>query len=183
MPFGLSCAPAIFQKIIEQTIADVPGVACYLDDLIVTGKTEEDHMTNLQKTLERLKESGFRLRKSKCSFLQASMVYLGHVIDKDGIRPQTSKVEAIQKMPLPSDPKELRSFLGMVNYYDRFIPGLATKCACLNDLLHKDRVWHWNKEHSKAVEAIKETLTSTDTSIRYDPNLPITLAVMLAQLE
>ena len=142
MPFGLSCAPAIFQRIIEQTLADIPGVACYLDDIIVTGKTEKEHLTNLQKTLDRLKESGLRLRKSKCSFLQTSVVYLGHIIDKDGVRPQTDKVEAIQKMPLPKDQKELRSFLGMVNYYDRFIPGLATKCACLNDLLHKDKEWH-----------------------------------------
>ena len=68
MPFGLSCAPAIFQRIIEQTLADIPGVACYLDNIIITGKTEKDHLINLQKTLERLKDSGFRLRKSKCSF-------------------------------------------------------------------------------------------------------------------
>ena len=100
MPFGLSCAPAIFQRIIEQTVGDIPCVACYLDDIIVTGKTETDHLTNLQRTLERLKESGFRLRKSKCSFFQSSVVYLGHVIDKDGIRPLTNKVEANLKMPL-----------------------------------------------------------------------------------
>ena len=87
MPFGLSCAPAIFQRIIEQTLADIRGVACYLDDIIITGKTEYDHMVNLQKTLERLKDSGFRLRKSKCSFIQTSVAYLGHIVDKDGIRP------------------------------------------------------------------------------------------------
>ena len=176
MPFGLSCAPAIFQRIIEQTVGDIPGVACYLDDIIVTGKTEADHLTNLQRTLERLKESGFRLRKSKCSFFQSSVVYLGHVIDKDGIRPLTNKVEAILKMPLPKDPKQLRSFLGMVNYYDKFLPGLATKCACLNDLLHKDKKWYWTEEHSKAVDAIKESLTSADTLAHYDPTLPLTLA-------
>ena len=176
MPFGLSCAPAIFQRIIEQTVGDIPSVACYLDDIIVTGKTEADHLTNLQRTLERLKESGFRLRKSKCSFFQSSVVYLGHVIDKDGIRPLTNKVEAILKMPLPKDPKQLRSFLGMVNYYDKFLPGLATKCACLNDLLHKDKEWYWTEEHSKAVDAIKESLTSADTLAHYDPTLPLTLA-------
>ena len=176
MPFGLSCAPAIFQRIIEQTVGDIPGVASYLDDIIVTGKTETDHLTNLQRTLERLKESGFRLRKSKCSFFQSSVVYLGHVIDTDGIRPLTNKVEAIRKMPLPEDPKQLRSFLGMVNYYDKFLPGLATKCACLNDLLHKDKKWYWTEEHSKAVDAIKESLTSADTLAHYDPTLPLTLA-------
>ena len=176
MPSGLSCAPAKFQRIIEQTVADIPGVACYLDDIIITGKTEKDHMVNLQKTLKRLKDSGFRLRKSKCAFLQTSVAYLGHIINKDGIRPQIDKVEAIQNMPMPNDQKELRSFLGMINYYDRFLPGLATKCACLNDLLHKDKKWHWTEEHSEAVEAVKETLLSVDTLTHYDPKLPLTLA-------
>ena len=79
-------------------------------------------------------------------------------------------------MPLPENPKQLRSFLGMVNYYDKFLPGLATKCACLNDLLHKDKKWYWTEEHSKAVDAIKESLTSADTLAHYDPTLPLTLA-------
>ena len=79
-------------------------------------------------------------------------------------------------MPLPKDPKQLRSFLGMVNYYDKFLPGLATKCACLNDLLHKDKKWYWTEEHSKAVDAIKESVTSADTLAHYDPTLPLTLA-------
>ena len=175
MPFGLSCAPAIFQRIIEQTLAGLPGVACYLDDIIITGRTEKDHLTNLQKTLERLRDNGFRLRKSKCSFLQTSVAYLGHIITKEGIRPQANKVEAIQKMPRPKDQKELRSLLGMINYYDKFLPGLATKCACLNDL-HKDNEWHWTKNHTKAVEVVKETLSSVDTLTHYDPKLPLTLA-------
>ena len=68
-------------------------------------------------------------------------------------------------MPLPEDPKQLRSFLGMVNYYDKFLPGLAKKCACLNDLLHKDKKWCWTEEHSKAVDAIKESLTSDLSSL------------------
>ena len=79
-------------------------------------------------------------------------------------------------MPFPEDPKQLRSFLGMVNYYDKFLPGLATKCACLNNLLHKDKKWYWTEEHSKVVDAIKESLTSVDTLAQYDPTLPLTLA-------
>ena len=133
-------------------------------------------MANLQKTLELLKDSGFRLHKSKCAFLQTSVAYLRHLINKDGIRPQVDKVEAIQKMLMPNNPKELRSFLGMINYYDRFLPGLATKCACLNDLLHKDKEWHWTDKHSEAVEVVKETLSSVDTLTHYDPKLPLTLA-------
>ena len=176
MPFGLSCAPAIFQKVMEQTLSGIPGVACYLDDLIVTGNTAKEHLTNLQKTLQRIKDSGFRLRESKCSFLQTSVSYLGNVIDKDGIRPMTDKIEAIQNMPLPQDQKQLRSFLGMVNYYDRFLPGLATKCAPLHELLHKDKKWYWSHIHTNAVDQIKEALTSADSLTHYDPKLSLTLA-------
>ena len=81
-------------------------------------------------------------------------------------------------MPMLNDHKELRSFLGMINYYDRFLLGLATNCACLdlNDLLHKDKKWHWTKEHSEAVHMVKETLSSVDTLTHYDPKLPLTLA-------
>ena len=104
------------------------------------------------------------------------MAYLGHIITKEGIRPQANKVEAIQKMPRPKDQKELRSLLGMINYYDKFLPGLATKCACLNDLLHKDNEWHWTKNHTKPVEVVKETLSSVDTLTHYNPKLPLTLA-------
>ena len=98
------------------------------------------------------------------------MAYLGHIIDKEGIRPQANKVEAIQKMP------RLRSLLGMINYYDKFLPGLATKCACLNDLLHKDKKWHWTKNHTKVVKVVKETLSSADTLTHYNPKFPLTLA-------
>ena len=95
MPFGLSCAPAIFQRIIKQTLTDIPCVTCYLDDIIITGRTDKDHMAKLQKTLEQLKDNGFPLHKSKCSFLLTGVAYLGHIINKERIRSQANKVEAI----------------------------------------------------------------------------------------
>ena len=79
-------------------------------------------------------------------------------------------------MPEPNNPKELCSFLVMVNYYDRFTPGLASKCACLNDLLHKDAKWKWTKTHTQAVCAIKLSLTSTESLSHYDSQLPVNLA-------
>jgi len=176
LPFGLSCAPALFQKIIDQTISDIPGVVCYLDDIIVTGKTDQEHIANLQKALERLRAEGFHLKREKCQFFQSQVQYLGHIIDKDGIRPVPEKIKAIVDMPKPNNPKELRSFLGMVNYYDRFTPGLASKCACLNDLLHKDAKWKWTNKHSQAMNSIKASLTSTDSLSHYDPQLPLSLA-------
>ena len=176
LPFGLSCAPAIFQKIIDQTVADIPGVVCYLDDLVVTGKTDREHISNLQKSLDRLRTAGFRLKMNKCKFFQPEVHYLGHIIDKDGIRPQPEKLKAILEMPNPNNQKELRSFLGIVNYYDRFTPGLASKCANLNDLLHKEAVWQWDKHHTAAVQEIKTALTSTEALAHYDPSLPLNLS-------
>ena len=95
MPFGLSCAPPIFQKIIEQTLAGIPYVTRYLGDIVIMGRIAKDHITNLQKTLERLKDNGLCLHKSKCSFLHTTVTYLSHIIGKEGIRSQANKVEAI----------------------------------------------------------------------------------------
>ena len=111
LPFGLNSAPAIFQQIIDQTVAGIPGVVSYLDDLVVTGKTDQEHVTNLKKALETLKTAGFRLKMEKCQFFQTEVRYLGHIIDKNGIQPQPDKLKAIVDMPLPQNPKELRSFL------------------------------------------------------------------------
>ena len=179
LPFGLTCAPAVFQKIVEKVIQGIPGTANYLDDIIVTGTTEKEHLTNLQLTLSKLKESGFRLRMDKCKFFQDTVEYLGHIIDNQGIHPQPAKIDAIANMPYPKNIAELRSFLGMVNYYDRFTPGLATRCAILNDLLHKESTWCWTVEHSQAVDTIKEALTSSTTLSHYDPKLPLSMLVKL----
>ena len=176
LPFGLSCAPAIFQKLIEQLVGDISGVACYLDDIVVTGKTKQEHLDNLQKTMDKLNASGLRLKLEKCQFFQDSVTYLGHILDEQGIRPHPDKVKAITAMPEPKNQGELRSFLGMVQYYDRFIPGLATDCAVLNDLLQKKSKWQWTTTHAKAVNAVKTALTSADILTHYDPSLPLSLA-------
>ena len=154
----------------------MPGVVCYLDDLVVTGKTDHEHISNLQKTLDRLRTAGFHLKMNKCKFFQPEVQYLGHMIDKDRIRPQPEKLKAFVEMPNPNNQKELLSFLGMVNYYDRFTPGLASKCANLNDLLHKEAAWQWDKHHAASVQEIKTALTSTEALAHYDPSLPLNLS-------
>ena len=127
-------------------------------------------------TLGKLKESGFRLRMDKCKFFQDIIENLGHIIDNHGIHPHPAKIDAITNMPYPKNTAKLCSFLGMVNYYDRFTPGLAIKCVILNDLLHKGSTWCWTVEHSQAVDAIKEALTSSTILLHYDPKLPLNIA-------
>ena len=107
---GLSSAPAVFQKIVEKVIRGIPGTANYLDDIIVMGTTEKEHLNNLQKMLGKLKESGFHLRMDKCKFFQDTVEYLGHVIDSQGIHSHPAKIDTITNMPYPTNITELRSF-------------------------------------------------------------------------
>ena len=119
LPFGVSSAPAIFQRTMESLLQDIPGVAVYIDDILLTGKTDEEHLHTLDVVLQRLEQSGLRLKK-KCFFLQTSVEYLGHRIDCDRLHPTDEKVRAIRDAPTPKNVAELRSYLGLVNYYGKF---------------------------------------------------------------
>ena len=111
LPYGISSAPSIFLQFMDQIFQGLNGVQCHLDDIIVTGKTEEEHMHNLQAVLQRIKEYGLRLRKEKCSFLKGSVEYLGHVISSQGIHPSPKNIEAIQKIAGPTNVTELWLFI------------------------------------------------------------------------
>ena len=176
LPFGIAAAPAIFQQTMDAILQGLPGVVCYLDDIIVTGKDKSEHLSNLERVLSRIQEYGFRVRKEKCSFMQDSVEYLGHIVNKNGIQMSPKKVEAIVKMPRPKDLKELRAFLGMVNHYGKFMPNLADLCAPLNQLLQKTAKWKWIKECEEAFLKIKEILGSADALVHFNPALPIVLA-------
>ena len=126
MPFGIASAPAVFQQIMEKVLQGIPKVVCYLEDVLVTGCNREEHLQNLKQVLERLEEHGLRLKKSKCTFMQKSVEYLGFLIDAEGIHASPFKIDAILRAQQPKDVKQLRSFLGLVNYYGRFIPDLAS---------------------------------------------------------
>ena len=101
LPFGVSSAPAVFQKAMDTILQGLPQVICYLDDILATGSTPQEHLQNLAVVLERLSQHGIRLKEKKCSFMQDNVDYLGHHIDAQGIRTSPSKVEAITKaLPL-----------------------------------------------------------------------------------
>ena len=119
LPFGISAAPAVFQQTMDIVLQGLPGVVCYLDDIIITGKDKQEHLNNLEQVLSRVQEYGFRVRKEKCFFMQDSVEYLGHIVSKNGIQTSPKKVEAIVEMPQPKDQKDLRAFLGMGNHYGR----------------------------------------------------------------
>jgi hypothetical protein len=117
LPFGVASAPSIFQKIMDQMLSGLDGTVCYLDDIIVTGKTKTDHLNNLKNLFERIKDYGFHINRNKCSFFKNSVEYLGFIVDRDGVRTSPSKTKAIINMPAPTNVSQLRSYLGMVNHY------------------------------------------------------------------
>ena len=160
----------------DTILQGISGVICYLDDILITGTTEDDHLHTLGIVLERLEDHGFRLKMSKCNFLAKSVEYLGHRIDQHGIQALPSKVEAITNAPEPKNVPELRSFLGLLNYYGKFIPNLSSILHPLNQLLKDKQKWEWSKECAQAFKTAKDQLTSARVLTHYDPNLPIALA-------
>ncbi|XP_055355955.1 uncharacterized protein K02A2.6-like [Paramacrobiotus metropolitanus] len=135
MPFGVASGPSIFQQIMERILQGCEGVAIYMDDIIVTGATDEEHLRNLERVLQRLEEYGLRLKRSKCQFLQDSVEYLGFVVDSRGRHISRDQVKALLDMDRPANVSQLRAFLGLVNHYGKYVRDLSTKCCPFHQLL------------------------------------------------
>ena len=118
----------------ESILQGIPRVIVYIDDVMITGEAEEQHLKSLE-IFKQLKARGIRLKRNKCSFMQDSVEYLGYRVDAEGLHTSTEKVKAIMEAPQPKNQKQLRSFLGMVNYYGRFVPALSTTTHPLNNQL------------------------------------------------
>lgn len=108
IPYGTKSAPSIFQNIMGQLFCNIQGVVCCLDDILITGKDDKEHLLRLESVLERLHNCGLKLKKEKCAFFQNSVKYLGHTIDKSGLHTSQDKVEAIKSMPTPTTITELK---------------------------------------------------------------------------
>ena len=160
LPFGIASAPSIFQRTMESLFRGIPGVAVYIDDILVTGKTDTEHLENLNLVLKRLKESGIRLKKDKCSFKLPSVEYLGHKVSVAGLQPTDVKVQAIRDAPAPQDVSQLKSFLGLINYYGKFLPNLSSILSPLYRLLQSSTRWSWGPEQKEAFQMVKSMLTS-----------------------
>ena len=176
LPYGVASAPAIWQRAMDQVLQGIPNVQCYLDDIIVTGKTMEEHLETLDVVLERLRAHGLKANKSKCNFLQDSVTYCGNVISSRGLHQFDGKVQAIAQMPRPKDVTQLRSFLGMVQYYSKFLPNLASQLGPLHRLLQKNEKWTWKPEQEKCFSAVKDLLLQDRVLTHFNPDLPLTLA-------
>ena len=172
LPYGIHSAPGYFQHIMNQLTCDLDGVAVYLDDILVSGSDAKSHLNNLRKLLQRLSEKGLRCNAKKCVFAQPSVTYLGHTLTRDGVK-QGPKADAIQNMPPPTNVSQLRSFLGSVQFYHKFLPDLSTLAAPLNQLLKKDVKWSWDLHHQKAFDELKRKLGQGNVLTHFDPSQQI----------
>ena len=145
----------------------------YIDDKLVTGSSEQEHLDNLAQVLQRLEAAGM---KEKCEFLVPAVAYLGHVISAEGLRTSDVKVKAIVDAPAPRNVTELRSFLGLVNYYGKFLPDLATTLSPLYSLLQKQKRWMWGQRQKDAFMSVKDLLMSSRVLVHFDDSLPLILA-------
>ena len=146
---------------------------CYLDDILVIGKDRTEHDKILYEVFDRLQAAGLKLRWEKCSICVKEVTYLGFRIDREGLHPTAQKVRAIREAPKPSNVSQLRSYLGLLNFYRRFLPDAATILEPLNRLLKDKCPWQWGQEQEKAFNKSKETLINSTALVHFDPTVPI----------
>jgi hypothetical protein len=168
LPFGLKNAPAEFQRVMDQVHIGLPFAWCYIDDVIIFSKIPHEHVKHLQAIFERLRRWGLRLHHGKCKFFHDRLAYLGHMIIPGDLGVQQAKVDALQKIPAPVDLPRLRAFLGLVNYYRRFVKNFSLIAKALTIHTSKDQPWTWGREQQQAFETLKQKKCATPVLRRPD---------------
>lgn len=175
LPFGIKTAANKFQRIMD-SLFKLNHVTVFVDDLIITGETGQKHIDNLDKVFKILNDCGLRISREKCCFFQKKVSYLGHMIDAEGLHTETKKVDAVLAAERPHNVGELRAFLGLINYYSKFVKNFSTIIAPLYALLKKNKTWAWSDECEMAFLQIKETLKDANVLVHFNPVLPLVLS-------
>ena len=160
MPFGLKGAPATFQRLMNSVLTGLQGTRCfvYIDDVVVYGHSLEDHNFKLKEVFSRLRKHNLKLHPDKCEFLRKEVQYLGHCITSEGIKPDLSKILAVQQYPIPETPKDIKGFLGLAGYYRKFIQDFSKISSPLTKLLKKNEDFIWTDAQQSAFENLKNKL-------------------------
>jgi len=177
MPFGMKNAPATFQRMVNQLVADIEGCEAYVDDLIVYSQSWEQHIGQLRHLFAKLSEAKLTVNLVKSEFCHANVVYLGHVVGQGEVKPIKAKVEAIEKFPTPRTKKELQRFLGMAGYYRKFCPNFSDIACPLTGLLSKNVKYIWTGDCDNGFKKIKAILISEPVLIAPDFQKQFKLAV------
>ncbi|GFQ70493.1 transposon Tf2-9 polyprotein [Trichonephila clavata] len=147
-----------------------------MDDARITGSNESSHFTALEEFFKKCREHGLKLNLNKSKFFQNEINFLGHRIDSKGLHKTNEKISAVVNAPVPENVHEVKSFLGLVNFYGKFCENLATIANPLNNLTKKNVRFLWSKDFQVAFEQIKKEICSPKVLVHYDPSLPLTLA-------
>ncbi|GBG72367.1 hypothetical protein CBR_g11945 [Chara braunii] len=183
MPFGLTNAPATFQRCMNDLFRPWLDkfVVVYLNDILVFSKTLQEHQGRLRQVLEKLREANFKINPKKCEWARTQVLYLGHVLDEDGIKPKDSKMAAIRDWPTPRALTELRSFLGLANYYRKFLRNFSTIAAPVRRLIKKEAIWQWDKDYMSVLKRLKRALIEYPVLKVADPSLPFVVTTDASQ--
>jgi len=133
-------------------------VFVYMDDIVIYATSLEEHERKYNLLMERLRNANLKLQPDKCEFLKTEVTYLGHVISKDGVKPDPKKLEAVKQFPRPKSPKNIKQFLGLAGYYRRFIPNFSKLAKPLTNLLKNDTRFEWTPTQEESFEVLKEKL-------------------------
>ena len=178
MPFGLKNAPMTFQMVMSQVLREMNWkfVLCYIDDILVFSSSFKEHLYHLELVFSKLREAGLTLKSEKCHFAVEKVLYLGHTITREGVRMDSSKTDAVRTFPRPKTQKDVRSFLGLCNYYRRFVQNFSKIATPLNQLLQKDKPFHWDDKCQTAFENLKHALITAPMLTYPDMNVPFILS-------
>lgn len=177
IPFGLTNAPAAFQQYMNDLLRPYLGSSClvYLDDIIVFSKTHEEHIRHLREVITTLRDNDLYLHPDKCVFLAKDITYLGHVITPDGLKADPRKTDVVQNWPEPKDKSDIRSFLGLCNYFRRFVSNYSRLALPLTRLTREAIPWKWGNEQQEAFKALKQALVSPPVLAMPDFTKPFTV--------
>ena len=170
LPFGISCAPELFQKRMSTMLSGLQGVLCLMDDVLVFGRDQEEHDKRLEAVLRRVQSAGVTLNPSKCEFSKNQIKFLGHIVNQSGVQADPAKTLAVLELPPPSNVKEMRRFVGMVHQLSKFIPNCADVIRPLTELLSSKHTWQWGTPQDEAFSKIKRLLTEPAVLTLYDPS-------------
>lgn len=173
VPFGLTNAPSVFQKIINKILGKLRfnKVLVYLDDILVPGKTIEETLESLGEVLQLFENHGLTFKLNKCYFLHTKIDFLGYEISNSTIKPTSEKISAVERFPIPENIHHVRQYLGLTSYFRKFILKYAEISKPLSELLHKNRPWGWGLPQQEAFDKLKLALTRTPVLQIFDSNL------------
>ena len=178
MPFGLKNAPMSFQMVMAHVLKDLnwKHVLCYIDDILIFSSSFKEHLQHLESVFDKLRQAGLTLKADKCHFAVDRVLYLGHVITKHGIFVDEKKTEKVSNYPTPKSQTEVRSFLGLCNYYRRFVENFSKLATPLNQLLQKDIKFSWSQDCEISFQALKHALVTAPMPKYPDMNAPFILS-------